>query len=70
MPDIYLTTEEDHGRIRMGDEGYKYRNMFGSKFTRTNQREGVGKGLVFVKKQMLEGRGRFGWPRAVFWERV
>ena len=33
--------------------------MFGSKLTRANQKEGMGKGRVLVEKQVVEGRGRF-----------
>ena len=34
--------------------------MFGSKLTRANQREGDGKGAGLGRKQVVEGRGRFG----------
>ena len=34
--------------------------MFGSKLSRANQREGVGKGWALVEKQVVEGSGRFG----------
>ena len=48
----------------IGDEGYKYGKMYGSKLTGANQREGDGKGA---------GLGVENWPRragAVFSERV